>query len=70
MKVNYPMNKATEQLQLEMELDNMRGNLPYMIQLVQHNAKLSKAKYDALLEEGFTEEQALKIVVSQKLLET
>lgn len=69
MKVNYPNNKAVHQLEMEMELDTMRGNLPYMIQLVQHNAKLSKAKYDALLDEGFTDEQALKIVTKQKLLE-
>jgi hypothetical protein len=39
------------------------------IKLIQAFAKLRKAKYDALIEAGFTKDQALLIVTNTKVME-
>lgn len=46
-------------------LENMQNN----INLIKAFAKIRKAKYDALIEEGFSKEQALIIVTQTKLME-
>ncbi len=56
-------------IEMEMALDELKGNLPYMIQNVTIAAKVFKAKYDSLVMEGFTEEQALEIVKTRPLYE-
>jgi hypothetical protein len=40
---------------------NMKDNLLAHIEYVRLNAQIQRAKYEALLEEGFTEQQALEL---------
>jgi hypothetical protein len=46
-------------------LENMQNN----IRLIKAFAKMRKAKYDALIDEGFTKDQALLIVTQTKVME-
>lgn len=55
---------------MEMQVKELIRVLPYQMQINEATAKLTKAKYDSLIEEGFTEEQALKIVCEQPLNKT
>lgn len=45
-------------------LVEMRNNWPMHLDLFAHRAKEVRAKYQALIGEGFTEEQALKLCVT------
>ena len=45
----------------EVALSRLLQMLPLLTQYARHNAKLHKAKYDALIAEGFTEAQALEL---------
>lgn len=51
-------NKA-KQLASKAALQNAIEELPYYIELMTFFAKQTKIKYDALIKEGFTSEQAL-----------
>lgn len=46
-------------------IDNMKFQLPTEIEFVKLQAKLAKEQYEALLKEGFTEQQAMQIVTTQ-----
>lgn len=46
---------------LREEVEAMRQNLPHFIEHVKMIAELSKAKYDACIEQGFDENQALEL---------
>ncbi|KZN96489.1 MULTISPECIES: hypothetical protein [Aeribacillus] len=63
------VNGKITNIELEMALDDMKSKLPYFIQNVALNAKLLKAKYDSLLDAGFTDEQAMDIVKTRPLYE-
>ncbi|MRS27118.1 hypothetical protein [Bacillus sp. RIT694] len=52
-------------IELEMMLDAMKKNLPIQIKYHNELAKLYKARFDALVREGFTQEQALEIVLAR-----
>ncbi|HHB2168497.1 hypothetical protein OCB69_22675 [Bacillus cereus] len=52
-------------IELEMMLDTMKKNLPIQIKYHNELAKLYKARFDALVREGFTQEQALEIVLAR-----
>lgn len=56
-------------IEMEMAVDEMKRNLPYLIQSTAMNAKFLKAKYDSLVEAGFTEKQAFDIIKTRPLYE-
>jgi hypothetical protein len=49
------------QVSLAQAVVNMRDNLPAMMEFQKLNAKIIRAKYLALIGEGFTEQQALQL---------
>lgn len=56
--------RAEEARTLGAALEGMRNNWPMHLDLFAHRAKEVRAKYLALIGEGFTEEQALKLCVA------
>ncbi|MCU5376126.1 hypothetical protein OCA08_03115 [Bacillus cereus] len=52
-------------IEFEMMLDEMKKNLPIQIKYHKELAKLYKARFDALVSEGFTQAQALEIVIAR-----
>lgn len=66
--MDKPTGKLTK-IELEMALDQMEETLPYLIKRQSQNAKLLKAKFDTLIETGFTEQQAIEIIKSRPLIE-
>lgn len=59
--MNEPIKKFTR-VEYEMMLDEMKNTLWVTLQAQEMKAKIRKAKYDALMKEGFNESQALEIV--------
>lgn len=64
-----PMNSAALSLEIQMGLDNLKAMLPLIIEQNAVNAKILNAKYKSLLQEGFTEAQALSIIQTRPLAE-
>lgn len=55
-------NKQYTNIELEIILDNFVKALPIQLRMQREMSKLFKARFDALVSEGFTEQQALEIV--------
>lgn len=55
-------DKTMQRLELEMALHNLTQNIDIFINFQKEVAKLRKVKFDALIAEGFSEEQSLHIV--------
>lgn len=49
-------------IEWQMMIDEERQNLPYIIEYLALDSHAMKARYDALVKEGFTADQALEIV--------
>lgn len=62
-------DKTMQRLEAEMAIHNLVQNMDVFIEHQQALAKIRKAKYDALVKEGFTNEQALHIVSVSKMFE-
>ncbi|EMN7726844.1 hypothetical protein WB980_000088 [Bacillus cereus] len=58
-------NKQYTNIELEIILDNFVKALPMQMRMQREMSKLYKVRYDALVSEGFTEQQALEIVKSR-----
>lgn len=50
-----------KQVQVAMEIKNLKDNLPALLEFHRLQAKIAREKFLALIKEGFTEEQALKL---------
>jgi len=44
------------------QLEKMRRDLPYYLEMSKLVAQIKKANYDAYVEQGFTEEQAMELI--------
>lgn len=62
-------SKALMNLQIQMGMDNIRNLMPHIIEQQKLNAKVHRARFDALVSEGFTENQAIEIVGKRPLFE-
>lgn len=62
-------NKAMLNLQIQMEMDKIRDLLPHFLEQQKLNAKVHRARFNALVNEGFSEAQALEIVGKRPLFE-
>ncbi|CAM3939117.1 hypothetical protein QCI47_16415 [Bacillus cereus group sp. RP29] len=62
--MNEPNGKLSN-IEFEMILDDFKNQLPLQIKYHGELAKLYKARFDALVKEGFTQEQALDIVAAR-----
>ena len=51
-------------MNLKRILEEMKDNMPYMVEVEDHLANLIKIRFDSLIKSGFTEEQALVICQS------
>lgn len=53
--------------EMRAELEKMKRDLPEFIEYTSVLAKIRKASFDALVEQGFTEPQALELCKSMEL---
>ncbi len=59
---------AIDKEELNKGLRDMRNSIFEQIEFMQHVAKLESAKYLALIENGFTEEQAMEIIKARPVI--
>lgn len=62
-------NTAMQLLELQMATDSLKTILPLVIERQQALAKIRKAKFDAAIDAGFTEQQAIEIVAKTPIIE-
>lgn len=55
------LDRAKENVDMRETLSQFFDQLPEQIKFQQYTAKITRVKYDALIKEGFTEEQALEL---------
>ena len=54
---------------MQKQMDDFIGYIPYFAQLLPDQAKHMKKKYDSLIKEGFTEAQAMDIIKTRPIFE-
>jgi hypothetical protein len=62
-------NGKITRVEMEMALDQFLEGVPVILQMMGPQAKLLKAKYDALVKEGFSEAQAIEIIKVRPIIE-
>jgi len=62
-------NSAMLTLEFQTLIDNMKNWSPLLMEHYVTTAKLRKAKYDSLIEAGFTEKQAVEIITKTPISE-
>jgi len=55
------MNKRVDKADLRASVENLRDSLPELMQNTMLMAQITRAKYNALVKEGFTEAQAIEL---------
>lgn len=58
------LNPAMKALQMQLANDEMRKVLPHMIEACALQVQLQKKRYDMYVQEGFSKEQALQLVIN------
>lgn len=66
---NNRPNQPTTQVEWEMLIDRIKLALPAQLQLVPIQAQVLRKKYDSLIAQGFTEKQALEIIIRRPMFE-
>ena len=66
--MDKPSGKISR-VEMEIALDQIQESMPAMIRKAGLDAQLLKAKYEALVAEGFTEAQALELTKGRPLYE-
>lgn len=62
MNIKYPgIDKRTE---FEKNLEAVHKELPGTFELIKIKASIAKKQYDSLINEGFSEQQAMKILLA------
>lgn len=59
------INTIDTRSEAKKQIDAMRADLEVMLEYARIISKISKEQYEALLEEGFSEEQAMRIITTQ-----
>lgn len=62
-------NSAMMSLEIQMMMDNLIKWSPLLMKHYVTMAKLRKSKYDSLIAEGFTEQQAIEIITKTPITE-
>lgn len=67
MQNNDKPNGKMTRIELEMLLDDIIAEMPTQIKINHEFAKMLKAKYDSLVEAGFSKEEALEVIKARGL---
>ena len=59
-----PMISASEILEMEQQIDTLNAMLPHLVESYEVRAKIKYEKYQALVMSGFSEDQAIGIVIA------
>lgn len=59
-----PMISAQTLLEAEQRLETLRAIIPSLVEEYGVNARIKREKFKALIAEGFTQEQAMQIIVA------
>ena len=66
---NNQKNRSLRSLEMQMLVDELLADIPIIIDQQKALAKIHKIRFESLLEEGFTESQALEIVAKRPIAE-
>lgn len=61
-----PLISAQQLFEIEQNIKTLAAFLPTAVEEYEVKSKFKRAKFDALIKEGFTEEQAMQIICAGK----